>query len=141
MLSNSLNEGKRSSKRNVDSFGDTRKYNVGKTYAVIVGISNYQHYKWNLKYADRDAEELYQLLLTPSGGGIEERNVKKLINEQATTLGITKALRTFLKEPGKEDLVLLFFACHATPDEIRPPIFIYLHKIRMRMIYQELRYQ
>ena len=37
-----------------------------------------------------DAEELYQLLLTPSGGGIEERNVKKLINEQATTLGITK---------------------------------------------------
>ena len=33
-------------------------------WAVIVGVSKYQYPNLNLKYADRDAEELYKLLLT-----------------------------------------------------------------------------
>lgn len=89
-------------------------------WAVIVGISNYQHRDWNLRYADRDAEELYKLLLTPSGGGFKPENVCKLINETATTGNITRALRGFLKKPAREDLVLIYFACHGAPDFDRP---------------------
>jgi uncharacterized caspase-like protein/TolA-binding protein len=94
-------------------------------WAIVVGISKYKHESLNLKYADRDAEALYELLLTPSGGGFEQEHVKKLVNEEATTANITRALRSFLKKPAKEDIVLIYFACHGAPDIDRPGI-VYL---------------
>ncbi len=89
-------------------------------WAIIVGISRYRYQGWNLRYADRDAEELYNLLLTPSGGNFKKEFICKLTNEQATTGNITRALRAFLKKPAREDLVVIYFACHGTPDFDRP---------------------
>ncbi|MEP0924379.1 GUN4 domain-containing protein [Leptolyngbya sp. ST-U4] len=89
-------------------------------WAVIVGISKYQYSNLNLKYADRDAEDLYQLLLTPNGGSFQADHICKLTNEQATTGNINRALRSFLKKPAREDLVLIYFACHGSPDPDRP---------------------
>ena len=94
-------------------------------WAIVVGISKYKHERLNLKYADRDAEALYELLLTPSGGGFEKDHIVKLVNEEATTANITRALRSFLKKPAKEDIVLIYFACHGAPDIDRPGI-VYL---------------
>lgn len=94
-------------------------------WAIIVGISQYQHEQLNLKFADRDAEELYKLLQTPSGGGFEADKITKLVNEDATTAKVQRALRSFLKKPAREDIVLLYFACHGAPDLDRPSI-IYL---------------
>jgi tetratricopeptide (TPR) repeat protein len=91
-------------------------------WAIVVGISKYKDKSLNLKYADRDAEALYELLLTPSGGGFEKEHVIKLVNEEATTANITRALRSFLKKPAKEDIVLIYFACHGAPDKERPEI-------------------
>jgi tetratricopeptide (TPR) repeat protein len=89
-------------------------------WAIIVGISRYQYHGWNLKYAERDAAELYELLLTPNGGGFNKECICKLVNEEATTSKITQALRSFLKKPAREDLVLIYVACHGTPDFDRP---------------------
>jgi len=89
-------------------------------WAIIVGISKYQHQSWNLRYADRDAEELYKLLLTPNGGEYKKENIRKLTNEQATSRNILIELHDFLKKPAREDLVLLYFACHGSPDPDRP---------------------
>ena len=89
-------------------------------WAVIVGISEYQHQSWNLKYADRDAEDLYELLLTPNGGKYKQENIRKLTNKQATSRNILIELHDFLKKPAREDLVLLYFACHGSPDPDRP---------------------
>jgi len=94
-------------------------------WAIVVGISRYQHERLNLKYAHRDAEELYKLLQTPSGGGFEADHIVKLIDEEATTAKVTRALRSFLKKPAKEDIVLIYFACHGSPDLDRPGI-VYL---------------
>jgi uncharacterized caspase-like protein/Flp pilus assembly protein TadD len=88
-------------------------------WAIVVGISKYQDESLNLKYADRDAEALYELLLTPSGGGFEKDHIVKLVNEEATTAKITRALRSFLKKPAKDDIVLIYFACHGAPDPER----------------------
>jgi formylglycine-generating enzyme required for sulfatase activity/uncharacterized caspase-like protein len=97
-------------------------------WAVIVGISQYQHQHLNLKYADRDAEKLYQLLLTPCGGSFQRDHIYKLVNEQATTANITRALRSFLKKPAREDLVLIYLACHGSPDPDRPSnIYLLTH--------------
>jgi tetratricopeptide (TPR) repeat protein len=90
-------------------------------WAVIVGIAKYKDARYNtLKYADRDAESLYELLQTGPGGGFPRDHIRKLTNEDATTSAITSALRTFLKKPAKEDLVLIYFSCHGVPDPERP---------------------
>ncbi|MEG4108876.1 caspase family protein [Microcoleus sp. S13_C5] len=89
-------------------------------WAIVVGISKYKDKSLNLKYADRDAEELCKLLQTPSGGGFEADHIVKLVNEDATTANITRALRSFLKKPASEDIVLIYFASHGAPDIDRP---------------------
>lgn len=89
-------------------------------WAVIVGISKYQYPNLNLKYADQDAEDLCQLLLTPNGGSFQADHIRKLTNKEATRDNITRGLRGFLKKPAREDLVLIYFACHGAPDPERP---------------------
>jgi uncharacterized caspase-like protein len=85
-------------------------------WAVIIGVSKYKDESLNLRYADRDAEEFYKLLLSPMGGNFKSDRIKKLTNHEATTANVTKALRSFLKKPGRNDLVIIYFACHGTPD-------------------------
>ena len=89
-------------------------------WAIVVGISKYKHENMNLRYADRDAEEVYKLLLSSSGGNFKADHVIKLTNDEATTAKITQALRSFLKKPAREDLVFIYFACHGSPDFDRP---------------------
>ncbi|MDJ0636340.1 MAG: SUMF1/EgtB/PvdO family nonheme iron enzyme [Xenococcaceae cyanobacterium MO_188.B29] len=92
------------------------RYRNIEKWAVIVGISEYKYQPWNLDYAHRDAEELYELLQSNNYGDFPKNNIKLLINQQATTRNIRKALNTFLKKPNSEDLVLIYFACHGAPD-------------------------
>lgn len=89
-------------------------------WAVIVGISEYQHLSLNLCWAHRDAEELHSLLLTPAGGSFAADHIQLLVNQAATTHAISRALRSFLKKPAREDVVLIYFACHGGPDPDRP---------------------
>lgn len=93
-------------------------------WAIIVGISTYKHHdemnRLNLKYAHRDAEALDALIRTPSGGAFETARICKLIDAEATTGNITKALRSFLKKPARDDIVMIYFACHGAPDPDRP---------------------
>lgn len=91
-------------------------------WAIIVGISKYRDARLNLAWANRDAEKLYELIQTPAGGGFEPERIELLIDKKATTAAVTKALRSFLKKPAREDVVLLYFACHGTPDLDRPNI-------------------
>lgn len=95
------------------------EYRLCNRWAVIVGISQYAYENWNLQYAAKDADKLYELLLTPYGGGFAKERIAKLTNSQATTAEITKALRSFLQKPAKDDLVLLYFACHGSSDPNR----------------------
>lgn len=89
-------------------------------WAIVVGISTYQSERLTLKYADRDAEDFATLLQTPLGGNFAPDHVEKLVNDEATTFAITRALRSFLKKPSREDVVIIYFACHGAPDPDRP---------------------
>lgn len=95
-------------------------YALRDRWAIVVGISRYQNERWNLQYAHRDAKTFYELIRKPSGGGFLEDHVIKLIDEEATTRNVTRALRSFLQKPAPEDVVLLYFACHGAPDPNRP---------------------
>ena len=55
------------------------------TYAVVVGISNYQSDNIpDLRFADKDAQAFANFLRSPAGGGLDEDHLKVLINEEAT---------------------------------------------------------
>ncbi|QDV37456.1 caspase family protein [Tautonia plasticadhaerens] len=98
----------------VDDLGSDYAYR--ELWALIVGISSHAHSPWDLRFAHRDADELAKLLKNPSYGGLDDVHMKVLLNEQATTAAITRALRSFLRKPARQDLVLLHFSCHGTPD-------------------------
>jgi uncharacterized caspase-like protein len=95
-------------------------------WALIVGISEYSHKDWSLKYARHDAEELYDFLLSESGGKFQKDHILKLVDSKATTENIIDALRNFLQQPDKEDLVLIYFACHGAPDWRKPNVLYLL---------------
>jgi hypothetical protein len=89
-------------------------------WAIVIGVSEYQYSSLNLEYAERDAEEFYQLLISPIGGSFKPENIVKLTNQEATTQRVTRALRSFLQKPGRDDLVIFYCACHGSPDANRP---------------------
>lgn len=66
----------------VSSSGGIQK---GSTYAVVVGISDYQDPDIpDLRFADKDAEAFANFLRSPAGGSLDEDHLKVLINDEAT---------------------------------------------------------
>lgn len=90
----------------------------GSRRALIIGISEYAEPSINLDFAARDAHALHRFLTSPERGPgrFEERNVRLLVDRQATVAGINRGLREFLQRAREEDFVLVFFAGHGMPD-------------------------
>ena len=106
--------------RNLHPVSQSVRKPFGDRWAVIVGISKYKHPELNLNFAHQDAEDLCDLIKTSRGGRFESDHVVELINDKATYSAVNGALRSFLKMPKPEDLVLIYFACHGAPDPDRP---------------------
>jgi tetratricopeptide (TPR) repeat protein len=89
----------------------------GKTYALLVGVSQYQKLPkelW-LQYAHADAEVFAKHLSSGRGGGIPAEDMVVLTNEKATTAALRNAFQTFIKgRAGKKDTVLILIAGHGT---------------------------
>jgi len=97
-------------------------------WAVVVGISDYKFdTNWNprkgipdLRYASRDARAFADFLISPSGGAFSPDHVKLLLDQQATIDEVRVAIGDFLARSLEDDLVILFFAGHGTPDPKNP---------------------
>ena len=87
-------------------------------HAVVIGISDYKHRgKWNLtnlRYAARDAQALAGWLGDSQGGRFDQ--VEVLTDADATTRNVKIALREKLRGAQRDDLVLIFWAGHGSPD-------------------------
>ena len=94
----------------------------GKLFAVVIGISKYVSDTGisNLKYADRDASSFLEFLKSPAGGAVADDSITLLLNEQATTQNIRKALFTFLTQAQPQDTVVIYIAGHGAPDPHDP---------------------
>jgi uncharacterized caspase-like protein len=103
---------------------------VGDRWAVLVGISDYADDRLTLRYAHRDAQELYDFLLTPAGGAFSPEHISLLLDRDATKDGLAKAFRSFLAQSKEDDLVLIYIACHGAPDAAaaRQPLYILTHE-------------
>jgi caspase domain-containing protein/WD40 repeat protein len=94
----------------------------GERWAVVVGISEYAHPDIpGLQFADRDAEQFAQFLVSDRAGlgGFNPDNVTLLTNEEATFRRLRRALYDFLKRPNEDDVIYVFWAGHGTPDPDR----------------------
>ncbi len=87
---------------------------VPRSYAVVIGISDYRNMPdRSLRYAERDAESIYAILISPEGGNFRAENVHKVIGSQATLANLVRELDQWLPSVAQEDdRVLIYFAGH-----------------------------
>ena len=94
----------------------------GQTYAVVVGISDYQALTYrtgDLRFSDRDSRQVAAFLRSKSGGGVPESHIRLLTNKQATLTAIIQAL-TLFRRAGTNDRVILYFSGHGLPNGFVP---------------------
>jgi len=96
---------------------------LAQRWAVIIGVSEYENAGVgglkNLRYASRDAEQLYSQLIGSRALWSKE-NIKLLTDKQATKEAVSIAILDFLKKAQKDDMVVIFFSGHGSPDPARP---------------------
>lgn len=95
----------------VTASGETEA--TGKTYAVVVGISDYQDDAIpDLKYADRDANAFAQFLKSKAGGSLDDDHIKVLLNKDATLGKFAVALDWLLEVCKAGDKAIIYFSGH-----------------------------
>jgi len=100
---------------------------VAQRWAVIIGISAYRDSRIpSLRYASADARSLYNWLTSPEGGRYPPTRVKLMLNKEATQLNIKDALFVWLQQALEEDMVLIFFAGHGSPESPDSPGNLFL---------------
>ncbi|MEO1262413.1 MAG: caspase family protein [Bacteroidota bacterium] len=102
-----------------DEFIAVRKANDMKVWAVIVGISSYNHMQ-ALKYTDDDAYRMYAFLKSPEGGALADNQISILIDEDATKEKIMRAMKATFAKAGENDLVMIYFSGHGLRGSFLP---------------------
>jgi len=88
---------------------------IPRSYALIIGVAQYQKLpaEAQLKYAERDAEAIYSILISPEGGNFRAENVHKLVGPRATLANVKKEIEEWLPSVARDDdRVLIYFAGH-----------------------------
>lgn len=83
------------------------------TYAVVVGISDYQDPGIpDLRFAHKDAEAFANYLRSNAGGSLDADHLKVLLNEKATVAQFAIALDWLMEVAKENDQVLIYFSGH-----------------------------
>jgi Caspase domain/Domain of unknown function (DUF4384) len=83
----------------------------GTKRALLIGINKYRGVP-RLQGSLNDIETMRQVLLTR--WGFTERNIRLLIDEQATREGMLTALNQFVKDTGPQDTVYIHYSGHGS---------------------------
>ncbi|TCC92034.1 caspase family protein [Pedobacter frigiditerrae] len=90
---------------------------TGKTWAVVVGISEYQNIS-KLSYAHKDAEAFYKYLRTPQVN-VPAENIKMLLNKDAISGEIYGTLEWLAESVKENDKVIFYFSGHGDVEKKR----------------------
>ncbi|MBK9337460.1 MAG: caspase family protein [Lewinellaceae bacterium] len=83
------------------------------TWAVVVGISDYQHNAIpDLTYAHQDAQAFAGWLQSPAGGNVPEQNITLLTNAGATYAAVATALYSMLDVCKPGERFIFYFSGH-----------------------------
>ncbi len=87
---------------------------TGKTYALVTGISRYQandSYQ-NLQYADADAREFYDYLVSAAGAKVPAAQVDTCFNENASFMEFWRKFNRIKEKLKKDDIFYIYFSGH-----------------------------
>ncbi|MFN7996377.1 MAG: caspase family protein [Bryobacteraceae bacterium] len=88
---------------------------IPRGYALVIGVATYQNLpaKGQLLFSERDAQSIYDILISPEGGNFHAENVHRLIGPKATLANMRHELEEWLPSVAKDgDRVLIYFAGH-----------------------------
>jgi len=103
-------------------------------WAVIVGVSQYQHIK-SLRFTDDDAYQLYAFLKSPQGGALPDGQIRVLIDDKATKDNILDAMDEVLLQADDNDVMLFYFSGHGLEDSFLSSDYDGEH---LRLFYSEV---
>ncbi|MCB0626222.1 MAG: caspase family protein [Saprospiraceae bacterium] len=98
---------------------ELRKAQKIKVWAVVIGVSSYNHMP-TLRYTDDDAYRMYAFLKSPEGGALSDEQVRILIDEDATKDGIVEVMKEVFYKAGPNDLVFLYYSGHGLKGAFLP---------------------
>ncbi len=86
---------------------------MGVTYALIIGIENYNQPKAfkKVSHAEKDANDIRDTFLKI---GLDSNNIKLLTNGLATNTAIKEELKALSQKATKDDRLIFFYAGHGT---------------------------
>jgi len=87
-------------------------------YALVVGIGRFQDSRIQpLRYAAKDAADVYRYLIDPAGGDFPPASVALLQDAGATRTAVVTALERITAQAGTNDLVFVYLSSHGTPPD------------------------
>ena len=102
-------------------------YVSGVRWALVIGISEYADTQIpKLRYATRDAQSFNNWLVSQKGGKYPLTQVKLLLNERATGKAIKNSLFNWLGQALEEDIIIIYFAGHGSPQSPDRPDNLFL---------------
>ena len=82
-----------------------------KTWALIIGVSNYTHAE-PLRFAATDSLSFQSFLESPRGGSIPREHIVSLVEDEATRTSIMVALESLQEKVKEGDTVFVYIAGH-----------------------------
>jgi predicted Zn-dependent peptidase len=94
-------------------------------HGLVIGIESYADSRLNLRCARADAMAIYELMVDPECGLFPQQNVRLLLDADARTQNVRKALSNLRRNAGAGDTVWIYYAGHAAPED--SSVFWVLH--------------
>lgn len=82
----------------------------GSRHGLVIGIEQYRDARLNLRCAAADARAIYDLMTDPDCGMFPKKNVRLLLDGEATREGIWRALSALRRNAGEHDTVWIYWA-------------------------------
>lgn len=94
--------------------------------ALIIGIANYKNINPLPKTVLKDAQDIYNLLVSPEHCGYLPDNVQLLLDTQATKINLENALQKLSAQSNTDSSVLIYISSHGGQVEFGPHAGEYL---------------
>ena len=81
-------------------------------HALVVGIANYQKINRLPETVLKDAQDIYELLISPQHCGYFSENVRLLLDQKATIAALNQALANLAERSNQDSTVFIYISSH-----------------------------
>ena len=99
-----------------------------KIWAAVIGVAAYNHMP-TLKYTDDDAYRMYAFLKSPEGGALPDKQIRLLIDEDATKNKIIQSMNDLFVQADENDVIMLYMSGHGLKGSFLPYDFDGFHNV------------